>query len=175
MTTMPPKLDDSDQATGATRTRKIVAHTLAVLGVVLVLLGLVHFVGLPLVLEANKNGATNLPSIEDTGVGYRLFREPVFYGLLSVGVDRCLFGVILLLCVPELKKGRSIVWRICMVIGLAMLLGYTPLIWTTFERLHLPPLVMPAIGLLIVVPLLLGRHSFTVGTPGPGEPSEISR
>jgi len=102
------KLEDNDQATGAMRTRKIVAHTLVVMGVVLILLGLVHFVGLPLVLEANKSGATNLPSIEDTGVGFHLTHEPVFYDLLTVGVDRCPFGAILLLCVPELGERHEI-------------------------------------------------------------------
>lgn len=144
------------------RTRKIVANTLAVLGVALVLIGLFHvFASLPLVLEANKNGATNLPSIEE-GVSYRLFREGVFFGLLTVGVDRCVFGAVLLLCVADLKRGRKTAWRICLVIGLLIVVGYLPLVWITFERVHLPPLAMPAIGLLILVPLLLGRHSFSV-------------
>ena len=144
------------------RTRKIVAYALAAVGVVMILLGLVHFLGIPMILEANKNGTTGLPSIEETGVGFRLTREPVFYGLLSVGVDRCLFGVILLLCVPALKEGRRFAWRICVVIGLFMFVGNAPLIWLVFERVHLPVVVMPAIGLLILMPLLMGRRVFTV-------------
>jgi hypothetical protein len=31
-----------------------------------------------------------------------------------------------------------------------------------FQRVYLPPLVMPAIGLLILMVLLLGRHSFNI-------------
>jgi len=144
------------------RTRKIVAYALAVMGVVMSLLGLVHFLGLPMVLEANKNGTTGLPSIEETGVGFRLTREPVFYGLMSVGVDRCVFGAIILLCAPALKEGRRFAWRICMVIGLFISAGYAPLVWIFFERVHLAALVMPATGLLILIPLLIGRRVFTV-------------
>lgn len=144
------------------RTRKIVAYALAVMGVIMILLGLVHFLGLPMILEANKNASTGLPSIEEPGIGFRLTREPVFYGLMSVGVDRCLFGVILLLCVPALKEGRRFAWRICIVIGLFIFVGYTPLVWIFFERVHLAALVMPAIGLLILMPLLIGRRIFTV-------------
>src|ERR1019366_6783341 len=114
--------------TDGVRTRKIVAHSLAVVGVVMVLLGLVHFAGLPLILEANKSGAINLPSIEEKGIGFHLVQEQVANGLLMVGVDRCVFGAILLLCVPELRKGRKIAWRICMVIGLFTFVGYTALV-----------------------------------------------
>ena len=46
------------------------------------------FGGLPLILEAAKSGGINLPSIEDEGAGFQLLREPVVYGLLTVGVDR---------------------------------------------------------------------------------------
>ena len=143
------------------RTRKVVAIALAVVGVVLVFLGLVHFAGLPLILEASKNGAINLPSIEDKGLGFHLIREQVANGLLMVGVDRCVFGAILLLCGPELRKGRRIAWRICMVIGLFTFVGYTALVWIIFEHFHLVPFVMPAMGLLILVPLWLARRSFT--------------
>src|SRR5437764_9602309 len=61
-------------------TRKVIAISLTVLGVVMVLLGLVHFAGLPLILEANKNGTINLPSIEDKGLGIHLLREQVANG-----------------------------------------------------------------------------------------------
>jgi hypothetical protein len=74
-------------------------------------------------LEANTNGGTNLPSFEEMGLGYHLAREPVLWGLLIVGVDRCLFGAILLFCVPDLKHGRKTAWRICMAIGLFIFLG----------------------------------------------------
>jgi len=58
-------------------------------GTVFVLLGLIHiFGGMTLILGAAKNGGVNLPSIEDEGAGYQLLREPVVYGLLSLGVDR---------------------------------------------------------------------------------------
>lgn len=56
------------------------AHTLAVVGVVLILLGLVHLAALPLVLQANKSGGLNRPSIEDVGMGFHLAREPVLWG-----------------------------------------------------------------------------------------------
>ncbi len=142
-------------------TRNGVAHTIAAVGVGYVLLGLVHTVaGLPLILTAVKNGAFNLPSIEDAGVGLQLLREPVVYAVLSVGVDRCVLGVILLLIAPELKKGRRLAWRIAMAIGLLLLFGYTPLIWIAFERVHLPALAMPVPGVLILVLLLLTRQSF---------------
>src|SRR3954464_7192119 len=59
---------------GGVVVRKIVAHTLAVVGVVMVLLGLVHFGGLPLILEANSSDAINLPSIEKKGMGFHLVR-----------------------------------------------------------------------------------------------------
>lgn len=144
------------------RTRKIVANTLGVVGVVMVLLGLVHFAGLPLILEANKSGAINLPSIEDKGLGFHLLRKQVANGLLMVGVDRCVFGAILLLCVPALKKGSRLAWRICMVIGLFMFVGYTALVLLIFEHFHLAPYLMPAMGLFILMPLLLARRSFTV-------------
>ena len=143
------------------RSRKIVAHALAGLGAVMVLLGIVHFAGLPLILDANKNGTINLPSIEDKGLGFHLLRAQVANGVLMVCVDRCVFGAILLLCVPELKRGRRLAWRICMVIGSFTFVGYTALVWLVFERVHLPPLIMPAIGLLILVPLLFARRSFT--------------
>ena len=133
------------------------------MGVVLVLLGLVHTIaGLPLILKAVNEGGINLPSIEDTGVRFQLLREPVVYGVLSLGVDRCVFGVILLLCVPELTKGSRLAWRICMAIGLLFVIGYTPLICIVFERAHLPALVMPVTGLAIVVVLLIGRRGFSV-------------
>lgn len=145
------------------RTRRIVAYMLGSLGVVLVLAGLGHVLGgLPLVMEANKPGAINLPSFEDVGIGFHLAREPVLFGLLTVGVDRCLFGVILLLCVADLKSGRKVAWRICLAVGLLISVGYMPFVWIVFEHVHMAPLVMPAIGVLILVPLLLGRHSFTV-------------
>lgn len=144
------------------RTRKLVANTLAVVGVVMVLLGLVHFAGLPLILEANKSGAINLPSIEEKGMGFHLVREQIANGLLMVGVDRCVFGAILLLCVPALGKGSRLAWRICMVIGVFTFVGYTALVLLIFEHFHLVPYLMPAMGLLILVPLLLARRSFTV-------------
>lgn len=75
------------------------------------LMGLVHFAGLPLILEANQNGTINLPSIEGKGLGFHLLREQVANGVLMVGVDRCVFGAILLLCVPALRKGSRIAWR----------------------------------------------------------------
>jgi hypothetical protein len=146
---------------GGTRIRRIVAHTLAVLGVAMVLLGLVHFAGLPLILEANRSGAINLPSIEEKGVGFHLVREQIANGILMVGVDRCVFGAILLLCVPALKKGSKLAWRICVVIGLFTFVGYTALVLIIFEHFHLVPFVMPAMGLLIIVPLLFARRSFT--------------
>lgn len=143
------------------KTRTVVAYTVGAIGVVMVLLGLVHFGGLPLILEANKNGTINLPSIEEKGLGFHLLREQVANGLLMVGVDRCVFGAILLLCVPELKKGRRFAWRICVVIGSFTFVGYTVLVLLVFERFHLPPFLMPAIGLFILVPLLVARRSFT--------------
>src|SRR5205807_3722025 len=124
-------------------TRKIVANTLAVVGVVMILLGLVHFAGLPLILEANKSGAINLPSIEEKGMGFHLVREQIANGLLMVGVDRCVFGAILLTCVPALKKGRRLAWRICMVIGLFTFVGYLSLVLLIFEQFHPVPFVMP--------------------------------
>lgn len=139
----------------------VVAYTLGVIGTVMILFGIVHFAGLPLILEANKNGTINLPSIEDKGLGFHLLREQIANGVLMVGVDRCVFGAILLLCVAELKKGRRLAWRICMVIGSFTFVGYTALVWLIFERVHLPPLIMPAIGLFILVPLLVARRSFT--------------
>jgi hypothetical protein len=142
--------------------RKIIANALTVLGVVMVLLGLVHFAGLRLILEANKSGAINLPSIEDKGLGFHLVREQVANGLLMVGVDRCVFGAILLLSVPALRKGSRIAWRICVVIGLFTFVGYTALVLLIFEHFHLVPYLMPAMGLLILVPLLVARRSFTV-------------
>ena len=142
-------------------TRKLMAIFLAVVGVVMVLLGLVHFAGLPLILEANKSGAINLPSIEEKGMGFHLVREQIANGLLMVGVDRCVFGAILLLCVPALRKGSRTAWRICMVIGLFTFVGYTALVLLIFEHFHLVPFVMPAMGLLILVPLLLAWRSFT--------------
>lgn len=147
--------------TDGVRTQKLVAHALAVVGVVLVLLGLVHFGGLPLILEANKNGTINLPSIEDKGLGVHLLREQVANGLLMVGVDRCVFGAVLLLCVPALRKGSRLAWRICMVIGVFTFVGYTALVLLIFEHFHVVPFVMPAMGLLILVPLLVARRSFT--------------
>jgi len=143
-------------STDGTKTRNVVGNTLAVVGVVMVLLGLVHFGGLPLVLEANKNGTINLPSIEDKGLGFHLLREQVANGLLMVGVDRCVFGAILLLCVPALRKGSRLAWRICTVIGLFTFVGYTALVLLIFEHFHLVPYLMPAMGLLILVPLLVG-------------------
>src|SRR5947208_11357511 len=97
------------------KTRTVVGYTVGAIGAAMVLLGLVHFAGLPLILEANKNGTINLPSIEDQGLGFHLLREQVANGVLMVGVDRGVFGAILLLCVPELKKGRRFAWRICVV------------------------------------------------------------
>jgi len=136
---------------------------MATVGVALILLGLVHTIaGLPLVTKAVEDGAINLPSIKETGVRFQLLREPVVYGVLSLGVDRCVFGVILLLCVPALKKGSRLVWRICMAIGSLFVVGYTPLICIVFEGVHFPALVMPAFGLAVVVVLLVGRRSFTV-------------
>ena len=62
---------------------------MATVGVIFVLLGLMHIFGsLPLILEAAESGGINLPSIEDEGAGFQLLREPVVYGLLTVGVDR---------------------------------------------------------------------------------------
>ena len=87
------------------RSRNVVATILAVVGAVLVFFGLVHTIGgLPLGLQAIRNGAINVPSIEDAGFGYHFIREHV----------------------------------------------------------HWLPRVMPAIGLLIFVPLLLVRGSFTI-------------
>jgi hypothetical protein len=148
--------------TDGERSRKVVANTLAVVGVVMVLLGIVHFGGLPLILEANKSGAINLPSIEEKGLGFHLVREQVANGILMVGVDRCVFGAILVLCVPALRKGSRFAWRICMVIGLFTFLGYTALVLLIFEHFHLVPFLMPAMGLLILVPLVFARRSFTV-------------
>ena len=148
-------------STDDVRTRKIVAIFLAVVGVVMTLLGLVHFAGLPLIMEANKSGAINLPSIEEKGMGFHLVREQVANGLLMVGVDRCVFGAILLQCVPALRKGSRIAWRICMVIGLFTFFGYTALVLLIFEQLHPVPFVMPGMGLLILVPLFIARRSFT--------------
>ena len=112
-------------------------------------------------MEATQNGGINLPSVRDTGVGIHLSREPIIYGHLFMGVDTCVFGAILLLCAPELMKGRRSAWRICMLIGLIEFVGYT-LVWIIFERAYLRPLVIPAIGLLILVPLVLTRRVFTV-------------
>ena len=62
------------------KARKVVAISLAVVGVVTILIGLAHdIVGLPLVLEATQNGGINLPSVRDTGVGLHLSREPIIY------------------------------------------------------------------------------------------------
>ena len=158
--TMTPDDTTTTPADG-TRTRKIVANTLGVVGVVMVLLGLVHFAALPLIMEANKNGTINLPSIEDKGLGFHLLREQVANGILMVGVDRCVFGAILLLCVPALRKGSRIAWRICVVIGLFTFVGYTALVLLIFEHFHLVPYLMPAMGLLILVPLVFARRSFT--------------
>lgn len=152
-----------DHNLGATRTRRIVAHTMATAGAIFVLLGLLHiFLSLPLILEAAKSGGINLPSIEDEGAGFQLLREPVVYGLLSLGLDRIVLGVILLLCVPELKKGSRFAWRICMAIGFLLLVGNVPLIWVSFERVHVLPLIMPAFGLIILSVLAVGRRSFAV-------------
>ena len=130
-------------------------------GVIFVLLCLVHTIaGLPLALKAVNDGGIDLPSIEDSGIRSQLLREPVVYGILSVGVDRCVFGVILLLCVPELKKGGRLAWRICMTIGSLLVVGCTPLIWVAFEGVHLPALVMPALGLIILVVLIVDRRRF---------------
>jgi hypothetical protein len=68
----------------------------------------------------------------------------------------------LLLCVTALKKGSQLAWRICIAIGLLFVVGYTPLICIVFERAHVPALVMPAFGLVIVVVLLVGRRGFSV-------------
>src|SRR5438067_7421689 len=160
--------DDSKPAiptttpTDGTKTRKIVANMLAVVCVVMFLLGLVHFAGLPLILEADRSGAINLPSIEEKGMGFHLVREQIANGLLMVGVDRCVFGAILLLCVPALGKGSRLAWRICMVIGSFTFVGYTALVLLIFDSFHLVPYLMPAMGLLILVPILVARHSFTV-------------
>lgn len=159
--TMTPD-DTTTASTDCMRTRKIVSIALAVVGAVMVLLGLVHFAGLPLILEANKSGAINLPSIEEKGIGFHLVREQVANGILMVGLDRCVFGAILLLCVPALRKGSRIAWRIWVVIGLFTFVGYTALVLLIFEYFHLVPFVKPAMGLLIFVPLLFARHSFTV-------------
>jgi hypothetical protein len=152
---------DEGGATRHMRSRGIVAAIVAVVGVAIVLLGLVHLAALPLVQEANRSGGINLPSIEDTGFRIQLNREMVLYGLLLVGVDRLAFGVILLLCVPALKKGRRLAWRIGVVIGSLIVVGYTPLVWVLFEGVHWQPLVMPALGLVIVVPLWIGHRGFT--------------
>jgi len=153
----------STEDSQSTRSRTFAVSTVATVGVIFVLLGLVHTIaGLPLVLKAVEDGGINLPSIEDTGVRFQLLREPVVYGILSLGVDRCVFGVILILCVPELKKGNRLAWRICMAIGMLFVFGYTPLICIVFERANVPALVMPAFGLVIVVVLLVGRRGFSV-------------
>ena len=150
-----------DQKPDATRSRKLMANTMATTGVIFVLLGLVHiFGGLPIILEATESGGINLPSIEDEDAGLQLLREPVVYGLLSLGVDRIILGVILLLCFPELKKGSRLAWRVCMAIGFLLLVGNVPLIWVSFERIHVLPLIMPAFGLIILVAILVGRRSF---------------
>lgn len=142
--------------------RKVVAIFLAVVGVAMIFIGLAHnIVGLRLVLEATQNGGINLPSIRDTGVGIHLSREPIIYGHLFMGVDTCVFGAILLLCAPELVKGRRSAWRICMLIGLTEFVGYT-VVWIVFEHAHLRPLVMPSIGLMILVPLVHIRRGFTI-------------
>lgn len=156
------KLNSQDEPKPtATRTRNLVANTIATVGTLFVLLGLIHiFGGLPLITNAAKSGGINLPSIEDEGAGFQLLREPVVYGLLSLGVDRIILGVILLLCVPELKKGRRFAWRICVAIGFLLLVGNLPLIWVSFERVHVLPLIMPAFGLLIMLTLLFGRRSY---------------
>ena len=156
-----PQISSTSSADGR-RTRKVVAHTLAVVGAVMVLLGLVHFAGLPLILEANRSGAINLPSIEEKGIGFHLVREQVANGILMVGVDRCVFGAILLLCVPALRKGSRLAWRICVVIGLFTFVGYTALVLLIFEHFHLVPLVMPAMGLLVLVPLVIAQGRFAV-------------
>ena len=70
--------------------------------------------------------------------------------------------VILLLCVPELTKGSRFAWRIGIAIGSLLVVGCTPLIWIAFEGVHLPALAMPALGLVIVAVLLLGRRCFSV-------------
>ena len=132
-------------------------------GTVFVLFGLIHiFGGMPLTLGPAKNGGINLPSIEDEGAGFQLLCEPVVYGLLSLGVDRIVLGMILLLSVPELKKGRRFAWRICMAIGFLLLVGNETLVWVSFERVHVLPLIMPAFGLIILVAILIGRRSFAV-------------
>ena len=88
-----PAKPAEDQSLENIRIRKVVAYTVATVGVAFVLLGLLHTIaGVPLVLEAVKTGGINLPSIEDTGVRFQLLREPVVYGVLSLGVDRCVFG-----------------------------------------------------------------------------------
>jgi len=146
------------------KNRKLVAYTMATVGAIFVLLGLLHiFAGTPLILKAAKSGGINLPSIEDEGAGFELLREPVVYGLLTVGVDRIIFGsMILLLCVPELKNGSRFAWRICMAIGFLLLVGNLPLIWVSFERVHVLPLILPAIGLIILVAFFFGRRRFAV-------------
>ncbi len=122
--------------TDGVKIRQIVANTLAVVGVVMVLLGLVHFAVLPRILEANKIGAINLPSIEEKGIDFHLVREQVANGVLMVGVDRCVFCAILLPSVPALRKGRTAL-PICIVIGLFTFVGYTALVLLIFEHFHL--------------------------------------
>ena len=152
---------DGEPSSNDTKKRRLAANMIAVVGAILITLGLVHIIGgLPMILEAAKNGGINLPSIEDEVAGFQLLREPVVYGILSLGVDRIILGVILLLCVPELKKGSKFAWRICVAIGLLLLVGNTPLVYVSFERVHVLPLIMPAFGLIILVALLVGRRSF---------------
>ena len=91
-----------------------------------------------------------------------LYTQPEKENSYQLGVDRIILGVILLLCVPELKKGSRFAWRICFAIGVLLLVGNVPLIWVSFERVHVLPLIMPAFGLMILVALLFGRRSFAV-------------
>jgi hypothetical protein len=144
------------------RSRRVVASILGVVGGVSILLGLVHFVALPLVLEANRGAGTNLPSCEDTAVGFRLTREPVFYHFQMSGVDRLAFGTILLLCVPALRQGRKLAWRIGAVIGSFLAVGGTALVWALFPRIHPAPLFMPVLGSVVLVSLVLCRRGFTL-------------
>ena len=81
-------MGDEQASSNDEKNRGFVAPTIAAVGTLLVLLGLAHIIGgLPLILEAAESGGINLPSIEDEDAGFQLLREPIVYGILSLGVD----------------------------------------------------------------------------------------
>ena len=43
-----------------------------------------------------------------------------------------------------------------------LFVGNVPLVWVSFERVHVLPLIMPAFGLIILSVLVVGRRCFAV-------------